>query len=458
MPTGPSKRPPDTKSPFLRSEPLRRRLIVLAASIAALVAFAIYVDLPGTPGFGITVAGRDLSQLEFRQGLDLQGGLHVAFQANPVDGQVVDEDAMEAVRQILENRVNALGVAEPQVQLEGSDRVIVELPGIEDPDEAIALFKQTGRLDVIGTQLQSLPVGSSVDVESGAYELVISGPDLLDADLVYDEIGNGIVQFELNDAGAEKFGAYTGTHIGQFLSILVDGIVINSAVINDRIENRGVIEGFDNLQEARNVVIQLRYGALPVPLEVIRNITVGPTLGAESLDKSVRAGLVGFVMVAIFMIAYYRLPGVVAALALAIYALLVFAIFKLIPVTLTLAGIAGFILSIGMAVDANILIFERTREELRNGVSLNRSIHIGFRRAWTSIRDSNIATLITCTVLWYFGTGLVKGFALTLGIGVLVSMFSAISVSRTILLLLVRARAWNPADLFGVETPDRGGA
>lgn len=458
MPTGPRKRPPDPNSPIHRSEPLRRRLIVLAASIAALVAFAIYVDLPGTPGFGITVAGRDLSQLEFRQGLDLQGGLHVAFQANPVDDQVVDEDAMEAVRQILENRVNALGVAEPQVQLEGSDRVIVELPGIEDPDEAIALFKQTGRLDVIGTELQSLPLGSFVDVEAGAYELVISGPDLLDADLVYDEIGNGIVQFELNDAGAEKFGAYTGSHIGQFLSILVDGIVINSAVINDRIENRGVIEGFDSLQEARNVVIQLRYGALPVPLEVIRNITVGPTLGAESLDKSVRAGLVGFVMVAIFMIAYYRLPGVVAALALAIYALLVFAIFKLIPVTLTLAGIAGFILSIGMAVDANILIFERTREELRNGVSLNRSIHIGFRRAWTSIRDSNIATLITCTVLWYFGTGLVKGFALTLGIGVLVSMFSAISVSRTILLLLVRARAWNPADLFGVDTPDRGGA
>ncbi len=437
---------------------MRRRLIVLAASIAALVAFAIYVDLPGTPGFGITVAGRDLSQLEFRQGLDLQGGLHVAFQANPVEGQVVDEDAMEAVRQILENRVNALGVAEPQVQLEGSDRVIVELPGIEDPDEAIALFRQTGRLDVIGTEFQSLPVGSFVDVEDGTYELVISGPDLLDADLVYDEIGNGIVQFELNDAGAGKFGAYTGSHIGQFLSILVDGTVINSAVINDRIENRGVIEGFDSLQEARNVVIQLRYGALPVPLEVIRNITVGPTLGAESLDKSIRAGLVGFVMVAIFMIAYYRLPGVVAALALVIYALLVFAVFKLIPVTLTLAGIAGFILSIGMAVDANILIFERTREELRNGVSLNRSIHIGFRRAWTSIRDSNIATLITCTVLWYFGTGLVKGFALTLGIGVLISMFSAISVSRTILLLLVRARAWNPADLFGVKTPDRGGA
>ena len=433
---------------------MRRRLIVLAASIAALVAFAIYVDLPGTPGFGISIAGRDLGQLEFRQGLDLQGGLHVAFQADPVEGQVVDADAMEAVRQILENRVNALGVAEPQVQLEGSDRVIVELPGIEDPDEAIALFKQTGRLDVIGTGLQSLPLGSPADPEAGAYELVITGSDLQDADLVYDEIGNGVVQFELNAGGAEKFGAYTGAHIGQFLSILVDGIVINTAVINDRIDDRGVIEGFDSLQEARNVVIQLRYGALPVPLEVIRNITVGPTLGAESLDKSIRAGLVGFVMVAIFMVAYYRLPGVVAALALVIYALLVFAIFKLIPVTLTLAGIAGFILSIGMAVDANILIFERTREELRNGVSLNRSIHIGFRRAWTSIRDSNIATLITCAVLWYFGTGLVKGFALTLGIGVLVSMFSAISVSRTILLLLVRARSWNPAKLFGVTTPD----
>ncbi len=430
---------------------MRRRLLVLAASILALVAVALYIDLPGTPALGIEIGGRDLGRLEFRQGLDLQGGLHVAFQADPADGQTVDEGAMEAVRQILENRVNALGVAEPQVQLEGSDRVIVELPGIEDPDEAIALFRQTGRLDIIGTGGQFLELGTTVEPAESQFEIVITGSDLAGADLAYDQIGNGLVNFDLNTSGAESFADYTGANIGQFLSILVDGVVINSAVINGRIDGSGTIEGFDSIEEARNVVIQLRYGALPVPLKVIRNISVGPTLGAESLEKSIRAGLIGFIMVAVFMVAYYRLPGVVATLALVIYALLVFAVFKLIPVTLTLAGIAGFILSIGMAVDANILIFERSREEVRNGVSLNRAIHIGFRRAWSSIRDSNIATLITCTVLWYFGSGLVKGFALTLGIGVLISMFSAIFVSRTILLLLVRAHAWDPARLFGVK-------
>ncbi len=430
----------------------------MAASIIALVAMAVYIDYPDTPGFPGEVLGRDLSDLSFRQGLDLQGGLHVVFQADLADGQTLEDGSMDAVRQILENRVDALGVAEPQVQLEGEDRVIVELPGIEDPDEAIALFKQTGRLQIINTGREYIPPGETVDPAGRGFEVVLTGSHLQGADLSYDQIGNPVVQFQINEEGAEIFGEHTGSNLGQLLSVVVDGVVINSANIAARITDSGQIDGIESLAEARNLMIQLRYGALPVPLKVIRNISVGPTLGADSLDKSVRAGLVGFAMVILFMIAYYRLPGAVAAVALIIYALLVFAAFKLIPVTLTLAGIAGFILSIGMAVDANILIFERTREELRNGVSLTRAIHIGFRRAWSSIRDSNIATLITCLVLWYFGTGLVKGFALTLGIGVLISMFSAISISRTILLLLVRTRRWDPGRLFGVEVSDsRGG-
>ncbi len=430
----------------------------MAASIIALVAMAVYIDYPDTPGFPGEVLGRDLSDLSFRQGLDLQGGLHVVFQADLADGQTLEDGSMDAVRQILENRVDALGVAEPQVQLEGEDRVIVELPGIEDPDEAIALFKQTGRLQIINTGREYIPPGETVDPAGRGFEVVLTGSHLQGADLSYDQIGNPVVQFQINEEGAEIFGEHTGSNLGQLLSVVVDGVVINSANIAARITDSGQIDGIESLVEARNLMIQLRYGALPVPLKVIRNISVGPTLGADSLDKSVRAGLVGFAMVILFMIAYYRLPGAVAAVALIIYALLVFAAFKLIPVTLTLAGIAGFILSIGMAVDANILIFERTREELRNGVSLTRAIHIGFRRAWSSIRDSNIATLITCLVLWYFGTGLVKGFALTLGIGVLISMFSAISISRTILLLLVRTRRWDPGRLFGVEVSDsRGG-
>ncbi len=437
---------------------MRRRLLVMAASIIALVAMAVYIDYPDTPGFPGEVLGRDLSDLSFRQGLDLQGGLHVVFQADLADGQTLEDGSMDAVRQILENRVDALGVAEPQVQLEGEDRVIVELPGIEDPDEAIALFKQTGRLQIINTGREYIPPGETVDPAGRGFEVVLTGSHLQGADLSYDQIGNPVVQFQINEEGAEIFGEHTGSNLGQLLSVVVDGVVINSANIAARITDSGQIDGIESLVEARNLMIQLRYGALPVPLKVIRNISVGPTLGADSLDKSVRAGLVGFAMVILFMIAYYRLPGAVAAVALIIYALLVFAAFKLIPVTLTLAGIAGFILSIGMAVDANILIFERTREELRNGVSLTRAIHIGFRRAWSSIRDSNIATLITCLVLWYFGTGLVKGFALTLGIGVLISMFSAISISRTILLLLVRTRRWDPGRLFGVEVSDsRGG-
>ncbi|HJO05970.1 MAG TPA: protein translocase subunit SecD, partial [Chloroflexota bacterium] len=282
-------------------------------------------------------------------------------------------------------------------------------------------------------------------------ELVITGAGLEDARVGFDQLGSPEIQFQIKPEAAERFAQYTGDNIDSYLSIALDGLVIQTAVIRAQISTSGSISGSLNSIRARNVAIQLRYGALPVPLRVEQNLTIGPTLGQESLDRSVRAGIVGAILVTLFMVAYYRLPGLVAAVALALYTALVLAIFKLIPVTLTLSGIAGFILSVGMAVDANILIFERSKEELRGGLTLTAAIQIGFSRAWNSIRDSNVSTLITCFVLWQFGSGIVRGFALTLAIGVLVSMFSAITVSRTMLLLLVRWPRLRNATLFGID-------
>ena len=415
---------------------LRRRLFTILGLIVALAAFAIYVDVPGTPGLPISLGERDLRELELKRGLDLQGGLHVVLQADLAPGEEIGDGAMDAVRAIIENRVNALGVAEPVIQLEGNDRVIVELPGVSDPDEAIKLFKETGRLEFLGSGFIPLEEETVVSADDPGIELVITGAGLDDARVGFDQLGSPEIQFQIKPEAADRFAQYTGDNIDSYLSIAIDGRVIQTAVIRAQISTSGSISGSLTSIEARNVAIQLRYGALPVPLRVEQNLTIGPTLGQESLDRSVRA--------------YYRLPGLVAAVALALYTALVLAIFKLIPVTLTLSGIAGFILSVGMAVDANILIFERSKEELRGGLTLTAATQIGFSRAWNSIRDSNVSTLITCFVLWQFGTGIVRGFALTLAIGVLVSMFSAITVSRTLLLLLVRWPRLRNAALFGV--------
>ena len=262
---------------------------------------------------------------------------------------------------------------------------------------------------------------------------MLRGRDFEDARVGFDQLGTPHVEFDLKPEAGVTFGQYTSAHIGEVLTITLDDVVVSSASIRARIDDHGVITGQFGPDDARRIAIQLRYGALPVPLKVVQTLSVRPTLGQESLDTSVRAGIVGAVLVLVFMVAYYRLPGTVAAAALVIYTVLVFAIFKLVPVTLTLAGVAGFILSLGVAVDANILIFERTREEIRAGRTIRTAIEAGFNRAWPSIRDSNISTFIICAVLFGFGSGGVRGFALTLAIGVAVSMFSAITISRNLL-------------------------
>jgi preprotein translocase subunit SecD len=285
------------------------------------------------------------------------------------------------------------------------------------------------------------------------YETIISGADLKNAYVTTGNTGmNQVVGFELQGDASSKFFQYTSSHLGQPMSIVIDKHVISSPTINGAISTQGIIEGVPPT-EVDDLVIQLKAGALAVPLDVIQSRTVGPTLGLDSLHKSILAGAIGLGIVALFMILYYRVPGLVSVIALLIYTAVVFAIFKLLPVTLTLAGIAGFILSIGMAVDANVLIFARIKEELHQGRALASAVEYGFAHAWPSIRDSNITTMITTFILYLFGnytgTSIITGFALTLFIGVVISMFTAITVTRTLLRVLVAIAPIDPRFWFG---------
>lgn len=442
------------------------RLLILIVLIAACAA---WVAWPANPGIHIRIGDFRIDRdIEVHLGLDLQGGMQVLLEADVAEGEEVDPAAMEAVRGIIENRVNALGVAEPVVQAVGARRIVVEMPGIQDPQRAIETLKETGLLEFVDTGAMPLPPGTVVQTDFGAapvgeeitstetiYHTVVTGRNLRSADVVLDpNTGAPTIAFEFDSEGAALFGAHTAANIGKFMSIVLDKVVISSPQITTAIpDGRGLITGNFSLEEARAIVLQLRYGALPIPLRVLDTRAVGPTLGAESVQKSTRAGLIGLIVVLTFMLVYYRLPGLLACLALIIYALITLALYKLIPVTLTLPGIAGFLLSVGMAVDANILIFERMREELRQGRSLQRAVEYGFRRAWSSILDSNVSMWITCAILWWFGSSfgasMVKGFALTLALGVAISMFTAITVTRTFVHLVfgwagekLRERHW----------------
>lgn len=419
-------------------------LIAFVATVAGWLAW------PGSPGIHLRIGTAALDRdVRIVQGLDLQGGLQVLLEANPPPEQEVTPDAIEAVRAIIEQRVNALGVAEPVIQKQGDTRIVVELPGLTNEDEAIRLFGETGLLEFV--DLGDVPAAAGTQLEEGEFPTILTGRNLQSADVAFDEFRRPQINFQWDSEGATVFGEHTKDNVGRYLAITMDKVVLSAPVIQSQISDRGRITGNFALDEARRIVIQLKYGALPIPMKVIQQRSVGATLGQDSIEKSIEAGIVGLALVAIFMLLYYRLPGLLAIVALAIYATTVLALFKLIPVVLTLAGIAGFVLSIGMAVDANILIFERLKEELRAGRTLRPAIEVGFSRAWTSIRDSNAATLITCAILYWFGTGIIRGFALTLAIGVVVSMFTAITVSRTFLRTLVGVRSDWPLWLFAVK-------
>lgn len=382
---------------------------------------------------------------KFKLGLDLQGGTHLVYKADVSKIASADvADSMQALRDAIERRINVFGVSEPLVQVErenslqaGSvEKLIVELPGVTDINDAIKAIGATPTLEFKLLRASEYDENDLPGTLTKFTSTGLGGEQLKRATVQFDQTtGQPIVGLQFNDQGKELFAKITRENTNDILGIFLDGQLLQAPYIKEEIPNgEAVISGGFTPDVAKEVVRNLNYGALPVPVELINTQTIGATLGEKAMDASLKAGLYSFIIIAIFLLAWYRGPGFVSIVALVIYTILNLLIFKLIPVTLTSAGIAGFILSIGMAVDANILIFERTKEELKKGKSKAEALKEGFHRAWTSIRDSNLSSIITAVILYYFAsTPMIKGFALVLAIGVLVSMFSAITASRTIL-------------------------
>lgn len=408
----------------------------------------------------------------FRLGLDLLGGTHLVYKADlsGIQGQSAG-DAMSGVRDVIERRVNLFGVAEPLVQIEGGDRLVVELAGISDVNQAIGMIGQTPFLEFKeglpkeeGNKIISAALGkdakgitaetlcandqvlSAFIVQYGqdpCYKpTALTGKFLKRSQLTFDNTTyQPQISLELTNDGAKLFADITKRNLNKIVAIYLDGLPISTPVVQSEIPNgNAVITGRFTVQQARDLANRLNAGALPVPITLISQQTIGPSLGQDSLARSLKAGLYGLLLVALFMIFFYRLPGVISIVALLVYVVIVLTIYKLIPVTLTLAGIAGFILSLGIAVDANVLIFARMREELKAGATLSQAVHNGFNRAWYSIRDSHVTTLLGALVLYIFSTSVVKGFALTLGIGVLVSLFTATVMARSLLSVFIGPR------------------
>src|ERR1700730_9404738 len=444
---------------------MRRGTLTVLLFIILLGAAAVYIDLPNTPGIHILGINNPLT---IKQGLDLQGGISVLLKPDPslnYDPATLAQE-MPAVRDALEQRVNGgLGVNEPSIRLQqsnGQPAILVELPGFTgNQTSAVNSLLKTGNLEFWSTGTTPVQLGTTFDPTQFTANNPGNKPEFtgttLDSSQVYvsyDQTGRPQISFEMKGDAIGKFGTFTSQNINNYLTVTLDRTVIESAVIQSAITGPGVINGQFTLDQANQIVTVLKYGALPISLVIDSEQTIGATLGQDSITKSFIAAIIGLSIVMLFMLLYYRLPGILADIALLLYALMTFAIFKLIGVVLSLAGIAGFVLSIGMAVDANVLIFERVKEELRAGRLLSSAIDVGWKRAWTSIRDSNISTLITCAVLYAFGSNfgasIIVGFATTLFLGVLISMFTAVVSACISFSLLMPTSFVNHPALFGL--------
>jgi preprotein translocase subunit SecD len=416
----------------------KRKSILGTFGIALLAVLAVLIVLPGGK---IPVINKIVNK-HFNLGLDLQGGTQLIYQANlSTISSANKSEALQGVRDVIERRVNAFGVAEPRVQITGGvseARIVAELAGIKNPDDAIKLIGETPILDFreetkIPAENIKTDAGNVLPVAWKQTEL--TGRNLKRADVSFDQ-NSGAPQISLtfDSEGAKLFSDITGRNVGKRVGIFLDGAILTAPTVQTKIsDGQAVITGTYSLEEAKLLATRLNAGALPVAITLISRTSVGPTLGRDSLGRSMVAGLIGLLTMVVYMIVLYRYPGMIAAFALILYALLNLAVYKVMGVTMTLAGIAGLILSIGMAVDANVLIFERLKEELRNGHQLIPAVTNAFNEAWSSIRDSNVASLITCALLYMLGSSIVRGFALTLAIGIVISMFSAITVTRTLL-------------------------
>jgi protein-export membrane protein SecD len=427
--------------------------IVLALIILILgagVAFFVFKSEPKL-NKNFTTASSFLKNHPFRLGLDLSGGSHLIYKADTslVPANQVG-DSMSALRDVIERRINLFGVSEPVVQVQhgglisgAGEQLIVDLPGVTDVKKAVDMIGQTPLLEFKIEAPKGTPQTATVDkdgkvtldVNSQFVSTELTGRYLQKATLEFDtNTREPKVSLQFNDMGTKLFAQITKDNVGKIVAIYLDGAPISTPVVREEIPNgQAVISGSFTPTEAKQLVGRLNSGALPVPITLLSTQTIGAILGDHAVNAGVKAAFIGFLLVALFLILLYRLPGLIATLSLCIFISIILALFKLLPVTLTAAGIAGFIISIGIAVDANVLIFERVKEELRSGRNITDAISVGFSRAWFSIRDSNISNFITAVILFWFGTSLIKGFALTLGMGVIVSMFSAITITRIFL-------------------------
>ena len=418
--------------------------------IIVIFAAAVYIDMPHEIDlFGLhRPAGLNL-------GLDLQGGMQVLLEADTDSSTEVTAEQLDIARQILENRSNGLGVSEVVFQVAGENRIVAEFPGMTNTEEVLDTLKETGMLEFVDTGDQyfdpDTPIltdGRSETAEAAegqtVYHTILTGADLKNVGVqMYEQRNMPVVAFEMTDEGGKIFAEHTRQNIGRFVTLVLDGRVISSPRINSEIPNgQGVIEGNFTVESANALAVQLKYGSLPIPLKIVEYKKIGATLGEDSLSKSLTAGLIGLGLAALFMLIYYRVPGIAAVLAIVFYGAVTFAVYKMIPVTLSLSGIAGLLLTTGGAFDSNVLMFERLKEELREGKTIAQAVSLCWPRAWSSIRDSNAATLITSAILFYFGSSfgatIVKGFAVTLALGVVISLLTTWLVTRTLLYLFTK--------------------
>jgi len=432
---------------------LTNRIII----ILIIVGLALWVDLTNRITLVNPVNDKALVDLNTsaRLGLDLRGGLQVLLEADLPATTQITTDEMETARNIVENRTNALGVSENLIQVAGDRRIVGEFPGAEDANAILDIIQQTGLLEFVDTGDYSPEIGTELQTDFGidsttspdptassdqtVYHTVMTGKDLKSIGVSPNQLNSNFsIDFTLSVDGAKIFADHTAANVNKFLTITLDKRVISSPRIEGAIpDGSGTITGSFTAEEANGLAVQLRYGSLPIPLKVVETRIIGPTLGSDSLQRSLLAGLIGFVIVILFMGIYYRLPGITANVSILMYAAILFAVFKLIGVTMTLPGIAGIMLSTGSALDANILVFERLKEEIRGGRSMKQAFSQAWNRAWPSIRDSNIAAVITALILLWFGSAfgatIVKGFSITLLIGVGISLFSSLFITHSLL-------------------------
>ena len=419
---------------------MRRNLWILFGVIIILVALGVLIDIPKSP-----LAG---GKIKAMLGLDLQGGTELIYQAD-LSGSSNKINDMDNLKNVFGNRIDQLGVAEPTIQTIGTDQILIELPGIKDINQAVDKIGQTYELVFMAQAEGDQGIELKDYYEDYAYPGKWQPTDLTGRNLVADKTeatfqnsqnnvkSEPIVSLTFDNAGKEKFAKLTKDNLNKRIAIVLDNKIVTAPTVQTEItDGRAIITGQKDIQEAQKLASRLKEGALPVSAKLVAQQNVGATLGQESIRLSLIAGVVGLVALALFMIIYYQFAGLMAIFSLGIYTILSLALFKLIPVTMSLAGIAGFVLSIGMAVDANVLIFERMKEEMRGGKEATLALKDGFSRAWPSIRDSNFSSLITCMVLYAFGSGQVRGFALTLAIGITVSIFTAVTATRTFMILI----------------------